>query len=126
MWERLKRWARALRDDTLALYFCARDPRTPLAAKLFALAIAAYALSPIDLIPDFVPVLGYLDEVILLPGLIYLCLRMIPAPVLAQAREKSRQWFAEKQQRPRSYVAAAVIVLLWVALLWWLGATLLW
>ena len=78
MWRRIKDWARAVRRDVHALWLAGRDPRVPWYAKAFALAIAAYALSPIDLIPDFVPILGYLDEVILLPPAILLAVRLVP------------------------------------------------
>jgi uncharacterized membrane protein YkvA (DUF1232 family) len=115
---RLRKWARAVKDDALTLWFCCRHPRTPLLAKLLAIAIAAYALSPIDLIPDFIPLLGYLDELILLPVAIFLVLKLIPADVLAECREKARRWSDEKRDRPRSYAAAAVIILLWLGLAW--------
>jgi uncharacterized membrane protein YkvA (DUF1232 family) len=127
--ERHKQWARAIKHDVLALWFCCRHPRTPLLAKLLAIAIAAYALSPIDLIPDFIPVLGYVDELILLPGAIFLVLKLIPPDVLAECRRQASQWSEQNRGRPRSYVGAAVIVLLWLALAWlgwravrrWLG-----
>jgi uncharacterized membrane protein YkvA (DUF1232 family) len=104
--------ARALKRDTVALYFAVRDPRTPVGAKIVAGCVVAYALSPIDLIPDFIPVLGYLDDVILVPLGIALCLRMIPAAVMADARARAEAQAA----KPRSYVAAALIVAVWVAL----------
>lgn len=124
MWQRLKRWAKALRRDVMSLWFAARDSRTPTAARLLAVALAAYALSPIDLIPDFIPVLGYLDELILLPAGIWLCLRLIPAPVLADARAAADRWFAERRSKPRSLAGAAVILLVWLGLVllgwhWW-------
>ena len=84
--ERLKGWARALKRDVVALWLAARDPRTPLAAKLVAGAVAAYALSPIDLIPDFIPVLGYLDDLLLVPAGIWLAVRLIPEELLAELR----------------------------------------
>jgi uncharacterized membrane protein YkvA (DUF1232 family) len=125
---RLRRWAAALKRDVLALWFAYRHPGTPLAAKLLAMLIVAYALSPIDLIPDFVPVLGYLDELILLPGAIYLAIKLIPGHVLQQCRAQAAAWDAGQNSRPRSYAAAAVIVLIWVALGWliWRGAAGLW
>ena len=79
MWQRLKLWARALKNDGMTLWFCCRHPQMPLLLKICALLVVGYFLSPIDLIPDFIPVLGYLDELILLPGCIYLILRMVPA-----------------------------------------------
>ena len=115
---RLKEWARAIRQDVLALYIAARDPRVPWYVKAAAMAIAAYALSPIDLIPDFIPVLGYLDEVIILPMALALVIRMIPAPLMAEFREAARK----RSERPVSRMAAAAIIVLWIAtaglLLW--------
>lgn len=116
MWQRLQRWAQALRRDVLTLWFAARHPGTPLAAKLFALGLAAYALSPIDLIPDFIPVLGYLDEALLLPVGILICLKMLPAPVLAECREHAARWIAERHGKPRSWLGAALVVTVWIAL----------
>ncbi|SCY48887.1 YkvA family protein [Microvirga guangxiensis] len=115
---RLKEWARAIRQDVLALYIAARDPRVPWYVKAAAMAIAAYALSPIDLIPDFIPVLGYLDEVIILPVALALVIRMIPEPLMAEFREAARK----RSERPVSRMAAAAIIVLWIAtaglLLW--------
>lgn len=108
----------------MTLWFAARDPETPRAAKLLALVIAAYALSPIDLIPDFIPVLGYLDEVILLPLGIAVCLAMIPEPVKLRCRGRADAWFAERRAKPRSWLGAAIIAALWLLVLaalgWWL------
>ena len=87
--DRLRRWARRLKQETLALYLAARHPDTPWYAKLWAGAIVAYALSPIDLIPDFIPVLGYLDDVIILPAMIWVALRLVPAAVLATCRAQA-------------------------------------
>ena len=107
----LRRRARALKQDGLALYLACRDPRTPWYAKLFAAAVVAYALSPIDLVPDFVPVLGYLDDLVIVPAGLAIAIRLVPAPVMADCRARARS-IAE---RPRSWAAAAVIVVLWVA-----------
>jgi uncharacterized membrane protein YkvA (DUF1232 family) len=103
--------ARALRQEVITLWFAIRDPRTPVAARLVAAFVVAYALSPIDLIPDFIPVLGYLDDIVLIPLGIALALWLIPEPVLVVARERA----ATVARRPRSLVAAAVIVLVWTA-----------
>ena len=111
----LRRHARTIKRDTLALYLAARHPATPWYAKVLALLIAGYALSPIDLIPDFIPVLGYVDDVILLPAAIVLCVRLIPPPVLAECRGEAERRFAAG--RPASQVAAILIVLTWLALL---------
>ena len=109
--DHLKDWARALKNDVLALYIAGRDPRVPWYVKAAAVVIAAYALSPIDLIPDFIPVLGYLDEVILLPIAIALVVRMIPDPLMAEFREEAQR----RSERPTSHAAAAVIIALWIA-----------
>ena len=110
LWSWLRGRARSLKRETLALYFAARDPRTPLIAKIIAGAVVAYALSPIDLIPDFVPILGYLDDVIIVPLGIALALRLIPDDVLAQSRKRAET----VASKPRSYTAAIVVIVLWL------------
>jgi uncharacterized membrane protein YkvA (DUF1232 family) len=110
---KLKQWARALKRDAYAVYFAARDPRVPWYAKALGIAVAAYALSPIDLIPDFIPVLGYLDELIILPLGVALVVRLIPPELMAQHRARA----AAAQDRPVSFAAAAAIVVLWLAAL---------
>ena len=109
---RLKEWARATRRDAHALYLAARDTRTPWYAKAVAAAIAAYALSPIDLIPDFIPVLGLLDEVILLPVGMWIVMRLIPEEVMAEHRATA----ALAAGRPVSRRAAVTIVVIWFGL----------
>ncbi len=118
MRQRLREWARALKCDVLALWLACRDPRTPVLVKILATLVVAYALSPIDLIPDFIPVLGYLDELMLLPAAIWLLRRLLPAPVLEQARRQASDWLARREPRPRSLLGAALIVTVWVVLLW--------
>ncbi len=117
---RARGWARGIRRDVVAVYHAARDPRTPWWPRLLALLVAAYALSPIDLIPDFIPVLGYLDDLLLVPLGLLLVIRLLPPEVLADARRRA----ALSLSRPRSRLAAMVIVVLWLALagggLWWL------
>jgi uncharacterized membrane protein YkvA (DUF1232 family) len=110
VWIRLQDAARRIRHDAMTVYFAARDPRTPWQVRGLALAIAAYALSPIDLIPDFIPVLGYLDDVILLPLGIFLVIKLTPAEVIEASRAKAR----EASARPTSHAAAAAIVAIWV------------
>jgi uncharacterized membrane protein YkvA (DUF1232 family) len=110
MWQRLQQWARSLKRDVVALYLAARDPRVPWGAKIVAGAVAAYAISPIDLIPDFIPVLGLLDDLILVPLGIALAVWLIPAPLLAEHRAAA----AVLSERPVSRRAAAVIVALWL------------
>ena len=109
---RLRSWARSLKGDVVALWFAARDPRTPWAAKAVAAMVAAYALSPIDLIPDFVPVLGYVDDLLIVPLGIMLALRLVPPPLMAEFRRR-----AAEADRPTSKVAAMAIVTVWLALL---------
>ncbi|WP_432256494.1 YkvA family protein [Limimaricola sp. AA108-03] len=113
--EMIGSWARALKRDVLALWIAARDPRTPLTAKLVAGAVAAYALSPIDLIPDVIPLLGQLDDLLIVPLGIMLALRLIPSPLMQEFREA-----ALRRSRPRSAIAAAAVIGIWI-----LGATLL-
>lgn len=105
---------KALKRDITAIGIAARDRRTPWIARLLVVAIIAYALSPIDLIPDFIPVLGYLDDLVLLPAALVLALRLIPPEVMAEARAK-----AEGQRLGASMAAAAVIVALWLAAVAW-------
>lgn len=118
----LREWARALKRDVLALYLAARDRRTPWLARVLALIVAAYALSPIDLIPDFVPVLGYLDDIILVPLGIWFVLRLIPADLMAEHRAAS----IVMADRPVSRLAAGVVAGVWLGattLLVWMVAT---
>lgn len=115
---RLRGWAKALKRDVLALWFACRDPATPLLPKLLASAIVVYALSPIDLIPDFIPILGFVDDMILLPAAIYLVTRLIPGDVMQRARARATQWFEEKHGKPRSYAGAVIILVVWGALLY--------
>lgn len=117
---RLATWARRLKRDVVALWVAARDPRTRVAAKLLAGAIAAYALSPIDLIPDFIPVLGLLDEMLILPLGIMLAVRLIPAPLMAEFRAAA----AAREGKPVSRAGMVAIGLIWLlaaAGLGWLG-----
>jgi uncharacterized membrane protein YkvA (DUF1232 family) len=116
--QRLKIWAATLKHEVMTLWFACRDPRTPWYARVLTMLIVAYALSPIDLIPDFIPVLGYLDELILLPVGIYLVLKLVPEEALADARARAQSWVESRQLKPRNWIAAAVIVLAWVAVLW--------
>jgi uncharacterized membrane protein YkvA (DUF1232 family) len=108
-----KAWARTIKRDVHALYLARRDPRVPWYAKLLATGVAAYALSPIDLIPDFVPVIGYLDDLIILPLGILLVIRLIPAEVIAEHRALADA----VQDRPINRVAAVAIVAVWIAAL---------
>ena len=113
----LKKRAKELKQFTLVAYYAARDPRTPILVRVLALLVAAYALSPIDLIPDFIPVLGYLDDLVLVPLGLALVIRLLPETVVASAREQA-QLAAE---RPTSKLAAALIVAVWLLVLFLLG-----
>jgi uncharacterized membrane protein YkvA (DUF1232 family) len=106
----LRAWARGLKRDVIVLWLAARDPRTPLLAKALAGLVAAYALSPIDLIPDFIPVLGYLDDLILAPLGVWACLRLIPPALLAELRLRGEALAI----RPTSRLAAAAIIAVWI------------
>jgi uncharacterized membrane protein YkvA (DUF1232 family) len=117
---RAKPWARALRRDAHAIYLASRDPRVPWAARLLAIAVAGYALSPIDLVPDFIPVLGVLDDLIIVPLGIWLVIALIPEDVMCEYRAVA----SAAAQRPVSKAAAIVIVALWIsgaALLGWMA-----
>jgi uncharacterized membrane protein YkvA (DUF1232 family) len=123
--ELLEGWTRRARDlkrDVYALYFACRDPRMPWYAKALAVGIVGYALSPIDLIPDFIPVLGYLDELVLLPLGIMAVRAMIPDEVLAECRERA----SRLEGKPRNWIAAAIIVAIWLGLtaaaIYWLAS----
>jgi uncharacterized membrane protein YkvA (DUF1232 family) len=106
----LKAWARGLKRDAVALWIAARDPRVPWYVKALAGAVAAYALSPIDLIPDFIPVLGYLDDLLIVPAGIWLAVKLIPPPLMAGFRAEAER----RAERPASRIAAAAIVLVWM------------
>jgi uncharacterized membrane protein YkvA (DUF1232 family) len=112
--EILKRWAGRLKTELYALYLAYRDPRVPLHARVFAALVVGYAFSPIDLIPDPIPVLGYLDDLILVPLGIALAVRMIPSEVLDECRAKARD--AETGSGPKGAVAAVVVVAIWLVL----------
>lgn len=124
MLDTLKQWARAIRRDIVALWLAARDPRVPWYAKAVAGLVAAYALSPIDLIPDFIPILGYLDDLIIVPLGILLAVRLIPSELMRDLRAE-----AATRPKPRSRVGLVLILAIWVftALimiwLWWLNQT---
>lgn len=113
--DKLKNWARRIKRDGVTLWFAGKHPATPWYAKALGVFVVAYALSPIDLIPDFVPVLGYVDDVLLLPGLIWLTIRLLPPEVLADCRNQADVWIETQGSKPSSRVGAVVIVLLWIA-----------
>lgn len=118
MWAAFVDRLRALKREVATVWFCTRHPRTPLVAKLLAALIVAYAFSPIDLIPDFIPVLGYVDELFILPLGVWVVMKLIPDDVIAECHQQAAAWLAEKRPKPRNYVAGAVIVAIWLSLLW--------
>jgi uncharacterized membrane protein YkvA (DUF1232 family) len=120
MLSRMKNWARTLRRDGHAIYFAARDPRVPWYAKFLAIVVAGYALSPIDLIPDFIPVIGYLDDLIIVPFGIWLVVQLVPDAIMAECRSKAD----EAEARPASQTGMVVIIVLWLVgaiALGWVG-----
>lgn len=117
-------WAKRIKRDAVTLWFACRHPATPWHVKALCAFVVGYALSPIDLIPDFIPVLGYLDDALLLPGLIWLAVRLLPPPVVADSRVRADAWMAQGQGKPRSRVGAVAIVSIWISAAlacgWWL------
>lgn len=111
----LKTWAKRIKRDGVTLWFAGKHPRTPWHAKALGVFVVAYALSPIDLIPDFIPVIGYLDDVILLPCLIWLAIKLLPSDVLAECRIQADEWMRERGAKPSSKAGAVVIIILWIA-----------
>ena len=109
---RIRQWARALKRDAHALYLASRDPRVPWYAKALALFVAGYALSPIDLIPDFIPVLGYLDDLVIVPLGIWAVVKMIPTDIMAEHRATAQA----QSKKPVSAAAAVLVVVVWIAL----------
>lgn len=122
MLEQWRRWARTLKHRIHALYLAARHPRTPWYAKILALIVVGYAFSPIDLIPDPIPILGYLDDLVLLPVGIWLVLKLIPAAVWAECEAQAEHSAAA--QHPRNWIAAGLIVVLWLAAFYFVGRSL--
>lgn len=116
MAENMRAWARRLKRDGVALWFAYRHPGTPVFAKVLCMVVVAYALSPIDLIPDFIPVLGYLDDVLLLPALIWLAIRLVPDAVLGECRRRGDEWMAREGKKPRSIWGAVFIVGIWIGI----------
>ena len=115
--DRLKAWAKRIKRDGLTLWFAGKHARTPWYAKALGLFVVAYALSPIDLIPDFIPVLGYVDDVLLLPGLIWLAIKLLPPDVLRECRGQADAWMqSQGGAKPRSLAGAVMVVALWLGI----------
>ena len=115
----LKRRARELESQTFALYLACKHPKTPWYAKAVAACVVAYALSPIDLIPDFIPVLGYLDDLILIPLGIALVMRLVPGPIMEECRREAQRRIDERG--PRGWAGAAVVIVVWLSLVAFTG-----
>lgn len=113
--DKLKTWAKRIKRDGVTLWFAGKHARTPWYAKALGVFVVAYALSPIDLIPDFIPVLGYVDDVLLLPGLIWLAIRLLPTEVLVECRGQADEWMQKMGSKPSSRAGAFAIVALWLA-----------
>lgn len=114
---KLKAMAKKLKSNLLAMYLAYRDPRVPLFAKAFTICVVAYAFSPIDLIPDFIPVLGYLDDLIIVPLGVYIALKLLPREVLEQCRARAEELRGRGKQK--NWIAGALIIALWIALAVW-------
>jgi len=120
----LKTWAKRIKRDGVTVWFAGKHPGTRWYAKALGVFVVAYALSPIDLIPDFIPVLGYVDDMLLLPALIWLAVKLLPPEVLAECRDQADAWMQANGTKPRSPFGMVLIVLIWLsvgaAAWWWL------
>ncbi|MEK4066536.1 YkvA family protein [Peribacillus sp. FSL R5-0717] len=117
MLKKIKAWTRNLKKQVFILYFAYKDNRVPWYAKLFAACVVAYAFSPIDLIPDFIPILGYIDDVIIVPLGIMLALKMIPESVITDCEEKAEELM--KKGKPKNWIVGSIIILVWGLILIW-------
>lgn len=113
--EQWKSWVKKLKREIFTLYYAYQNPHTPFFAKFVTILVVAYAFSPIDLIPDFIPILGYLDDLILLPIGIMLAIKLIPQEILLQSQEEAR--LRSSEQNPKNWVAGTMIMLLWIMIL---------
>ena len=117
MFDKIKSWARSLKRQIFILYFACKDERVPWLAKVFTACVVAYAFSPIDIIPDFIPILGYLDDVILIPIGIMIALRMISKNVLTDCEVKAEEMM--KNGKPKNWIVGSLIVMIWVLIIIW-------
>jgi len=115
---KLNAWAKALKRDVMTLWFALKHPQTPWHARAFAAVLTAYALSPIDLIPDFIPILGYLDDLIIVPVGVWLLIRMIPNQLLIDSRTQADAWFRQGKTKPMSPLGLAIILVVWLFAAW--------
>ena len=117
MFKKIKAWAKKLKRQIFILYYACKDDRVPWYAKVFTACIVTYAFSPIDLIPDFIPILGYLDDVILLPLGIMLALKMIPKDVLSDCEVKAEKLM--RNGKPKNWIGGSIIILIWIVITVW-------
>ncbi|MFK9093639.1 YkvA family protein [Bacillus salipaludis] len=115
--EEIKAWAKKLKRQIFILYFAYKDNRVPWYAKLFAACVVAYAFSPIDVIPDFIPILGYLDDIIIVPLGIMIALKMIPKDVLSECEMKAEEMM--KNGKPKNWIVGSFIILIWILFFLW-------
>ena len=115
----LRQWARRIKQDAVMLWFAYKDPRTPWLPKIICMLAVAYALSPIDLIPDFIPVLGFIDDAILLPALIWLAVRLLPLEVVTTSRLSAQEWMQAHDSKPVNRWGILLVVLVWCLVAWW-------
>jgi uncharacterized membrane protein YkvA (DUF1232 family) len=120
--EKLQTWAHTLKRDGVTLWFASKHPKTPLVAKALTFFVVAYALSPIDPIPDFIPIIGFLDEALVLPGLIWLAIKLIPADVLEECRIQAGVWMENEGRKPRTKWGIVLAIAIWMAIIWALWA----
>ncbi|WP_051556681.1 YkvA family protein [Alkalihalobacterium bogoriense] len=115
--EKIKAWAKKIKQQLFVLYFAYKDERVPWYAKVFTICVVAYAFSPIDLIPDFIPILGYVDDVILVPLGILLALKMIPNEVILECEVKAKEMI--NRRKPQNWIVGSLIILLWSIIMFW-------
>lgn len=118
IFQTIEGWAKKLKRDVLVLWFALKNPETPLLAKVVGFITVAYALSPIDLIPDFVPILGYLDDIILIPILVWITLKLIPESVMSLSRNQAQEWVSINQSKPKSHFGLFLILTIWLLMFW--------
>lgn len=112
----IKEWAKRLKKQIIMLWFASRHPQMPWLPKIIAVVAVAYAFSPIDLIPDFIPILGFIDDAIILPMLIWLAVHFTPQQVIFDAEQQAEEWLDEHEKRPKNYLVAVLIILIWLTL----------
>lgn len=120
MFEKLQTWAKDLKRYVLVLWFALKNPQTSFSARVLAFLTVTYALSPIDLIPDFIPVLGYLDDLIIVPLLIWMTLKLVPEDVMSLSVKQAQEWFTLNQSKPKSYFGLLIILGIWLLIAWFL------